>query len=339
MLLQKTLKLSTEQFNKGVQELFTNPKFRRFVKLVSDNFDESIDGYILSSKLDKTKTLNFRKLFVPQSGKNIILYSYDSIYMNAMTFPTVTDGINIVEEYKKELKKSNNNIITMSNSKLQNIKNFVNIKKINDREYKIHPNNLIELFFNYPIPILYSIANNKVLKEEEHIALFLHEVGHHIIEPKVNRNFLAIFFRVVGYLAFIGRFLTVFFPPVYLIFFCISLLILIPNNMIDRSLEYASDSFAAIAGYGDALISSLQKLTDNYEKQITALNIFDKFIINIQDFFNKYFNLGTHPTLEKREKNIKKTMEENTTLDQITINKVLDMSVEKITTLLEYALS
>lgn len=109
--------------------------------------------------------------------------------------------------------------------------------------------------------------------------------------------------------------------------------------MIDRSLEYASDSFAAIAGYGDALISSLQKLTDNYEKQITALNIFDKFIINIQDFFNKYFNLGTHPTLEKREKNIKKTMEENTTLDQITINKVLDMSVEKITTLLEYALS
>jgi hypothetical protein len=256
-----------------------------------------------------------------------------------MTFPTVTDGINIVEEYKKELKKSNNNIITMSNSKLQNIKNFVNIKKINDREYKIHPNNLIELFFNYPIPILYSIANNKVLKEEEHIALFLHEVGHHIIEPKVNRNSLAIFFRVVGYLALIGRFLTVFFPPVYLIFFCISLLVLIPNNMIDRSLEYASDSFAAIAGYGDALISSLQKLTDNYEKQITALNIFDKFIINIQDFFNKYFNLGTHPTLEKREKNIKKTMEENTTLDQITINKVLDMSVEKITTLLEYALS
>ena len=98
----------------------------------------------------------FRELFVDTSANNILLYEYKSNLVNAMTFPLATDGTNVIEEWKKELNKSRRRrkgigqdvLYSNANLKMEQMNSFINIKKINDSEFDIKDNGLVELLFD-----------------------------------------------------------------------------------------------------------------------------------------------------------------------------------------------
>jgi len=344
--IQQLTKLSDDKLEAALIQIQTDSRFERFRKLASIKYNETIEAWILSAELNQRMTDMFRELFVDTSANNILLYEYKSNLVNAMTFPLATDGINVIEEWKKELNKhkrsrkgieEDNLLYSNANLKMQQINSFLNIQKINDNEFDIKDNGLVELFFNYPLPIMYSITLPSVLTDKECIAIFLHEVGHHIIQPKINKSLLVVIVGLLNLIKILSKFF-IMLPPVLVVYICLAFLLLIPNNLIDRKLEYESDSFAAMVGYGNEIISSLKKIDIEYDKYIKSLNMFHKMINNIADFFNRYLKLGVHPTFEDREQNIKNTMNESIILNESMMLSVYNDIIENITKILEYAL-
>lgn len=344
--IQQLTKLSDDKLESALIQLQTDSRFERFRKLASIKYNETIEAWILSAELNQRMTDMFRELFVNTSANNILLYEYKSNLVNAMTFPLATDGTNVIEEWKKELNKSRRRrkgigqdvLYSNANLKMEQMNSFLNIKKTNDSEFDIKDNGLVELLFDYPLPIMYSISLPTILTDKECIAVFLHEIGHHIIQPKMDKSLMVMFVGIFNIINIFTR-IFIFIPPVLLVYLCLSFLLLIPNNLIDRKLEYESDSFAAMVGYGDEIISSLKKIDIEYDKYVKSLNMFHKMINSIADFFNRYLKIGVHPTFEDREQNVKNTMNESIMLSESILNNIYDDIINNITKILEYALS
>lgn len=291
-------------------------------------------------------TNNFRKLFVKDSAENILLYEYKSKLVNAMTFPHHRDGTNAVEEIKKQLRKNRKpkNIITSvynnSNTKLQKIKLLLNRQhKIGDA-YNITDDGLVELFLNYPIPIMYGEQLPILLNERECVAVFLHEIGHHIIQVKMDSKLSILILQILNIINFCIRVYSIFLPPVFFLYLLIALILLIPNNTYERNLEYSSDSFAALLGYDNEIVSSLRKIDGEFEKHIKGLNMLYKISYSVNAFFNKYLKIGTHPTVDDREINVKQTMNESyIRINENILNNLYNDIVNNIDNVLEYALT
>ena len=151
-----------------------------------------------------------------------------------------------------------------------------------------------------------NLVNN--FSTEQIVSVFAHEFGHAKHKHTVKSVWFA-FFRIIILIAALGVilnfpiFCTTFgfeevnyyfaFTVLTTISWPVSRVFDLISNSISRKFEYEADSFASKEGYGDALISSLKKLSQD---SLTNLNP-HPFVVKMEH---------SHPTLSQRISSIQK---------------------------------
>jgi len=133
----------------------------------------------------------------------------------------------------------------------------------------------------------------KLINKDEVIAVALHEVGH------LAGNH--VYYRSVASSLKFGVVLPCFvFPP--LAWFLLLSLTFVQNRTIGRYQENVADSYATKYGYGDQLISALQKM-EKYINKMAPDNPIARTLRKIQEVFDE------HPPVRERVERILKEKE------------------------------
>lgn len=93
-------------------------------------------------------------------------------------------------------------------------------------------------------------------------------------------------------------------PLFVLVFYLTTIMNVIPTKLVlGRIQEYRADSYPAKYGYGQDLISALQKLTKYYKEKKESYGLLHRIFLKLSSL------IGEHPNLENRVKNILTTEE------------------------------
>lgn len=144
----------------------------------------------------------------------------------------------------------------------------------------------------------------KMLTPRELMAVLLHEAYH----IEYNHSMKKVISRYPVYALVIGMIISsgLTGPGVLFLFLIMSNYIAIPLDIvISRKMELNSDSYAVKHGYGDELISALNKLHKKYKKLFGPSHC--NRLCQVIQKMNE--TLSSHPSLKKRIENILKQKE------------------------------
>lgn len=173
------------------------------------------------------------------------------------------------------------------------------------------------------IPIFLTKEMYKMCDENELMAIFLHEVGHHEQFVKKMYEEMLVFIdnitgvNLFGFITFINmqndlfndnlnrdKFTFIYAP----ILACCFIISYFSNKFFAKDVEYQSDMCAVKCGYGPYLYSAFKKISERYEKKknifVRFFNICVKFLLFFIGFFIGSYQGSTHPKTEDRNKRI-----------------------------------
>lgn len=175
------------------------------------------------------------------------------------------------------------------------------------------------------IPIFLTNEIVRMMNENELIAIFLHEVGHHSqyitrmfekmlpIDASGGVNvftFITSFFIIPfdamnsddngNFDDFKNRFILIY-APILACFFIISWAC---NKVFYKNVEYVSDECAMRCGYGPYLYSAFKKISERYRRKENIFDTFKNICFKFLGFFTGIYAMHTHPSDEDRNERI-----------------------------------
>jgi len=253
--------------------------------MISLLFEASSKRSYILKQLDRT----FEKLKLNPKDKNVISEIENLIRkfsrINKVKFGVVNDTSGYVIPLYKPL-----------------FPRFI-VKKLNDKstQTKVRVEESSEYINS--VYIYFGRSMISLLTSKELTAVILHEIGHSFYNTsKLSFIIPRLFKRVLAGISM----KLLLFPGTSIIIFSL-LILMTPLSIYEHIAEYNADSFAVKYGYGDEIISALNKIeglnpekNNNHNKVVKLLKKFFKYLYSL--------TLGSHPLTENRVCDIYKKM-------------------------------
>lgn len=156
-------------------------------------------------------------------------------------------------------------------------------------------------------------------------AIQLHEIGHWV---NYKSGFSTLLIKIIG--KFIGSLIPILLPP-----------IIIATIVHARSAEWRADKFVKEMGYGKQLSDALEIMGSKRRINVSVLvklsDIIHNLMSNIYNVLDKYIPITTHPSIEKRRKELQ---DSNITdiddyMNMLYETSIIDFTQEKIISLVK----